>query len=229
MAGDAWRDAALALLLQRVSSQNRGRDRPPFDPSLSPTTVAQRSLLADRDDIAALSALAPRAAEAAFALLDGALRSTSRADLFDDDARPRTRPRLLGHVISVVFAQGDGRCLVKVRSGAAGRCSASTPDHIVLLSGVNVEYEGGASGGDDDATLYFGVADGDDAAGGRPYSHCTCRAFEYKHAGETFCKHVLAAGVAIASNLASFSAVESGEFVALLSSSDTVGARPAAP
>lgn len=211
---EGWREAALSLLLQRMSTCARARPVREFDESLSTAAVGQSILLSHVEDISALSALAPRAAEGAVSLLDNALSRSSRADLFDDSAQRRARPRLLAQAVSVVFAEPDGRCLVKVRSsGPASRQGGGTPDHIVLISGVHLERDAEAP---DNSVLCIESSDGDDAAGGRPYFNCTCRAFEYKHAGEVFCKHVFAAGIAIASNLASYKFTPDEEVVAML-------------
>lgn len=210
-----WRETVLSLLLQRVSSSARARAPPEFDGALSPAAAAHRVLLSDVGGVAALSALAPRAADGAVALLDGAAACVPRADLFDDDARPRERPRLLGRAVAVVFAETDGRCVVRVRStGPVSRQSGSAPGHIVLISGVCLEQDPTAAPGE--MLLCIGPSDDDDAAGGRPYYHCTCRAFEFKHAGEVFCKHIFAAGVAIATNLAAYSFTSDENVVAML-------------
>jgi hypothetical protein len=223
---ESWRDAALSLLFQQMSTRARQRDPLEFDETLATASVAQRILSPDVETISALSTLSPKAAAGALSLLDTALAKSCRADLFDDDARPRTRPRLLGQSVSVVFAETDRRCVVKVRSsGPVGRQAETALDHIVLFGGIYVERV--PSDRDGEYLLCIGPSDSDDAAGGRPYFYCTCRAFEFKLPGEAFCKHVFAAGVAVASNLAAYSFVPDDDVVAMLNA--THPTLPAAP
>lgn len=213
MCDASWREAALARLFQHMSSAHLARPSPPYDPSLSVADVAGRRLLAVPAHLAALAALAPHAADAALALLDQALRDLPRAALFDDAAVPCAHPRLLGRAVRVVFAESDGRSLVRVRSSSRG---SGESRHLVLIGGVK------RTGGNGDPAcgerlLSIDTCAEDDANDGMPYFYCSCPAFEYKYSGEFICKHIVAAGMAIACNLADSSTVSDDDFIELLS------------
>jgi hypothetical protein len=228
-----WRDAALASLLRAASARLRAATLPAASEAGSPADVAR--------DLLGRDALLP--ALHALALLDAALRAARRADLFDDAGAPLARPRLFRDVVHVCRTAHDRRCLVKVQSSssaaaaARGRAWPSAPQHIVLLSGARVDVRrnvvyfeddddedsdrdggygdnGSCSNGDDDDD----DVDADDDTEDLPvhYFRCDCRAFEFKHGGDRHCKHIVSAGIAIASDMASYSILSDGDFVALL-------------
>ncbi len=210
-----WRDQLLSALLRRISRRLGTLPVPVVGPSDSGATFGQRALILDDEELISLSAVAPHATNAALALLDAALARTPLDELFDDAGEPRANPRPLRGIVTVFFAEHDGRALMKVRSvGARGKVSSSAP-HLVLISGLHL------TGNAEDSVrrLSIGSAADDDAAGGEPYFLCSCRAYEYKHAGEYHCKHVIAGALAAAANLVGVSIVSDAEFVGLLTTS----------
>jgi hypothetical protein len=235
-----WRDAALASLLRAASARLRAATLPAASEAGSPADVA-RDLLGRDALLPALHALAPAATTAALALLDAALRASRRADLFDDAGAPLARPRLFRDVVHVCRTAHDHRCLVKVQSSssaaaaARGRAWPSAPQHIVLLSGARVDVRRNVVYFEDDDNEDSecdggygdngGYVNGDNHADGDAddtedlpvhYFRCDCRAFEFKHGGDRHCKHIVSAGIAIASDMASYSILSDGDFVALL-------------
>jgi hypothetical protein len=228
-----WRDAALASVLLSASTRLRARSSRSIPDESSPEHVALQ-LLADDECLTALHALVPAATSGALALLDGALRAARRADLFNDEGTRLDRPRLFGNAIRVFRTEGDCRCLVKVQSSssaaasARGRGPSPLPDHIVLLSsarvcvGENLIYfvdEEAEERDDNKDDRNNAIADGKRKADielPAHYFQCDCRAFEFKHSGEQHCKHIIAAGIAIATNMAQFYIIPTEDFVALL-------------
>lgn len=201
----SWQESALSQVLQDLSCKLWTRKQSLSDERPTALSFA-RHALPKPEDIAVLSALAPRATDAALALIDKALLSVHETDLFDDSGHVLTHARVLKHAISVKFARDDGRAYVEV-------CSSSRRGgHVVLLSGIGLRTE------EDGVTqrLKVGPPNGDGAAGGAAYCSCSCRAFEFKHANEMICKHIIVTGLAVASNLASFEVVDDEDFVATL-------------
>lgn len=220
MADRSWRDEALALLFQQMSSRHLSRPIVGSDLSQSVAEVAQRSLLAFPSEICALAALAPRATDAALKFIDSILRDVPRRELFDDNAQPCLQPRLLRDYIRIILAEPDGRSFVRVQSAVRG---GSSSPHIVLISGVR-RMRNDQVTARSEWLLQIGNCDGDDANGGLPYFYCSCRAFEYKHSGESYCKHIIASGLAIVCGFASIAPVSDEEFVQMLAEQPSTAA-----
>lgn len=200
----SWQEGALSQLLLSISS----KPRPPAPPATDdrPNALAfALHALPDPEEIALLSALAPRATDAALALIDSALLALHETDLFDENGRPLAHPRVLKH-ISVKLARDDGRAYIEVSS------PSRQSGHLVLLSGIEL----GADGDGGSRRLRFTAPSGDNAAGGSAYFSCSCRAFEFKHANEMICKHIIVASLAIVSDLASVEEIADDVFVANL-------------
>jgi hypothetical protein len=222
-----WRDAALWALLQRncqlaVADSNTSSSDRPVDVPVQPAQLARERLQA-RGLLVAMHALSPRATDGALALFDDALQSATRADLFDDEGRPLANPRLLGGVVHCVFARDDGRCLLRVRSSAAVVGGSSSradraADHMVLISGICLpsvpEASFTFSRGDEPGTYAREVHFLDEEE--IPYFSCDCRSFQFTIGNEVHCKHIIAAGLAVASNLATFTTVSDQHFIEML-------------
>lgn len=201
----SWQEGSFSQLLQQMSLA--AASPPPTAPSAASaersTALSHAQLsLPPPSSIALLSALAPRATDSALALLDSALLAMPASDLLDATGLPLARPRLLRDAVSVKIARRDGRAYAEVSS------SVQSSGHLVLLSGVGLAGEG------DDRRLCVGPVGADDAAGRAAYFSCSCRAFEFKHAGEALCKHIMLTGLAVVSDLAAYDEVDDEEFVA---------------
>lgn len=205
----------------------RLRDKPfRADPgNIDPAGIAC-DLLENDPLLVALNAMAPHATECALEMLDDALLALERLDLFDHRGRLVERPRLFGRIVKCIFAAVDGRCVVEVTSTVKRRKGLDAPAHIVLIGGVRLtdcdNETPELAEPMQDANKYidsnrfavgFQSVRDDDTADGNPYYDCDCHAFAFKHAHEPYCKHIIAACIAIALNLASVKVVSDEELI----------------
>lgn len=224
-----WKDTALAALLQEGSARLVAR---PFgaNPDEFDANRIAKELLGNDPLVFSMYALAPHATEFALEILDDALLALERADFFNEEGKALKRPRIFGRVVKCFIAATDGRCLIKVCSAPRIGRGARASEHVVLVSGVHLMQQTekslepavipnkiGSAGifGNDDMALCFWSTESDDTANGNPYFDCDCVAFAFKHAGEPYCKHILAAGLVIALNLASIKMIPDEEFIKL--------------
>jgi SWIM zinc finger len=218
-----WVDAALWALL-RQSCHNISTDLTCGRTSTGNVTADEPSgqlvafvheRLNANDLLLRMHALVPRATQGALAMFDHILQTSSRADMFGDTGQRLANPRVLGRVVHCIFARDDGRCIVQVGSSTGLASGASSlvdhrKDHVVIISGICVSTGS-------DAFFYFsrdGDAERDHPE--MPYTSCDCRSFQFSSGNEFHCKHIVAAGLAVAANLASYSTVCDDDFIRIL-------------
>lgn len=147
-----------------------------------------------------LNVISPKASRFAFLELEECARQFPRPDLVNQSGEPPHRPHLLRDLTQLFVERSSGRVLARV---GAAKGDGGGKTHVVVLRDLRCPDEKGMA-----------IVKSEDA--GLMDVNCDCKAFSFRAAGETLCKHVVVAVVAAAANFAPRCFVTEDEFLDML-------------